>query len=71
MSFTWTGKPAPDSDLGADELEALGLGREFGDRTGAEEWLTENFPDLADAGVESVSLFDDGTLVYGPMSLGE
>jgi len=37
----------------------------------AESWLGEQWRELADQGVVQVSLFDDGTLVYGPMSLSE
>lgn len=35
----------------------------------AETWLGENWPDLADAGVSSVSLYEGDRLEYGPMSL--
>lgn len=37
----------------------------------AESWLGEQWRELAEHGVAQVSLLDDGTLVYGPMSLSE
>ena len=37
----------------------------------AESWLGEQWRELAGQGVVQVSLFDEGTLVYGPMSLSE
>ena len=35
----------------------------------AESWLGEAYPDLADDGVASVTLFEGDREVYGPMSL--
>ncbi|HEY2508509.1 MAG TPA: hypothetical protein VGI58_18475 [Streptosporangiaceae bacterium] len=35
----------------------------------AENWLGENWPDLLKAGVDQVSLTEDGRVEYGPMSL--
>lgn len=35
----------------------------------AESWLGESWRSLVDAGVDQVSLFEDGAQVYGPMSL--
>ncbi|MFT8396539.1 hypothetical protein [Propionibacterium sp.] len=71
MPFTWTGLAAPDSPLSDDELTALGLGTDFDSQPEAEAWLSSAYLDLSDAGVASVSLFQDGNLVYGPMSLEE
>ena len=42
---------------------------EFPSQGDAEAWLSESWEDLADAGVTSVSLWRDGELAYGPMSL--
>ena len=42
---------------------------EFPTRSDAETWLGEVYPDLADDGVASVTLFEGDREVYGPMSL--
>ncbi len=42
---------------------------EFPSRSDAESWLGEAYPDLADDGVASVTLFEGDREVYGPMSL--
>lgn len=49
----------------AEEL----LDQLFENQADAESWLGEYFPELLDGGVESVSLLENGELVYGPMSL--
>jgi hypothetical protein len=41
----------------------------FDDQTAAEDWLSANWQDLADAGVDEVTLLDGDEVVYGPMSL--
>lgn len=69
MAFSWTATPADGASLDAEELKALGLGEEFVSRAEAEAWLGEYYLDLTEAGVASVSLLDDGQLVYGPMGL--
>ncbi len=35
----------------------------------AESWLGEQWRELADAGVDAVTLQHEGSVVYGPMSL--
>lgn len=42
----------------------------FTDQGEAEEWLRTHWQDLADAGVDEVTLLCDGEVVYGPMNLG-
>lgn len=42
---------------------------EFPTRSDAESWLGEAYPDLAEDGVHSVTLFEGDREVYGPMSL--
>ncbi len=37
----------------------------------AESWLGEQWRELRAAGVVAVSLHEDGSLVYGPMSLSD
>ena len=41
----------------------------FDSQPDAEDWLSEHWRDLADAGVDEVTLLCDGEVVYGPMSL--
>lgn len=41
----------------------------WADQAAAEGWLTGAYLDLLDAGVTAVSLYEEGRLVYGPMSL--
>ncbi|SER47727.1 hypothetical protein SAMN05443377_10150 [Propionibacterium cyclohexanicum] len=71
MAFTWSAQPAPGVTIDEQQLSELGLHESFASRAEAEAWLGEYYLDLSQAGVASVSLFDDGTLVYGPMSLDE
>lgn len=49
--------------------EAVGQSQEFDSRGDAESWVGEAFADLVDEGVDQVRLLEDGTEVYGPMSL--
>ncbi len=44
---------------------------EFTTQGDAESWLGENWRDLLDGGVTQVTLFEDATEIYGPMSLAE
>jgi hypothetical protein len=41
----------------------------FPTQSDAESWLGESWRELADAGVESVTLLHEDEVVYGPMSL--
>lgn len=63
MAWTWT-------YYGADgeELEGPDPGR-FSTQADAETWLGQSWQALADEGIASVSLNEDGRPVYGPMSL--
>ena len=42
---------------------------EFPTRSDAESWIGEVYPELAEEGVASVTLFEGDREVYGPMSL--
>lgn len=44
-------------------------GQTFPTQGEAESWLGEFFPDLVEAGVTEVSLYEADRRVYGPMSL--
>jgi len=67
MSWHWQ----PSARQGADAIDTaeLGLGQQFPSQGDAESWLGEAYPDLMHAGVDSVTLYEDERLVYGPMSL--
>lgn len=41
----------------------------FPSQAEAETWLGEVWRELLEAGVDDVSLFEEGRVVYGPMSL--
>ena len=45
------------------------LDQTFPSQGEAETWLGEFYPDLVDAGVKAVSLYESDRRVYGPMSL--
>lgn len=71
MSYRWVAALAPGALSEDDDLAGAGLDQEFPDQASAEAWLTGAYEDLADLGVESVSLHEEDRLVYGPMSLSD
>lgn len=71
MAYLWQADLRPGSDTLPDELAGAGIGRRFDEQAHAEAWLAATYEDLADLGVEAVSLFDEDRLVYGPMRLDE
>lgn len=60
MAWFWK----PDSDVDHTRLD-----KTFASQGEAENWLGEFYPDLLDAGVRAVTLFEEDRLVYGPMNL--
>jgi hypothetical protein len=65
MSWTWQ-LEKEDGTV----LTSRGLPREsFSSQGDAESWLGENWPALLAAGVDQVSLLEEGRSQYGPMSL--
>jgi len=51
-------------------LTTRGLPKEtFSSQGDAESWIGENWRTLLEAGVDQVTLLDDGNREYGPMSL--
>ncbi|SOD58820.1 hypothetical protein SAMN06297387_101341 [Streptomyces zhaozhouensis] len=42
---------------------------DFGTQGDAESWIGEIWPELLDGGIDQVTLLEDGSEVYGPMSL--
>jgi hypothetical protein len=63
--WTWTYLDADGTVVTGEALVATG----FPSQSDAESWLGEQWRELADAGVEAVTLEHEGTVVYGPMSL--
>ncbi len=61
MAWTWQYQPAGSG--------ATLPSPEFPSQADAESWVGETWRELADAGVASVSLLEDDSTVYGPMSL--
>jgi len=65
MSWTWQLEKADGTVIsGRDLVKEL-----FMSQGDAESWLGENFPALLQAGVDQVTLTEDGRVEYGPMSL--
>lgn len=58
-------------DADGQPLEAVGdeQPEEFPTRGDAESWLGEMFGELAEQGVDAVTLYEGQDKVYGPMSL--
>lgn len=67
MDYHWRCVDARGGDVAVSEI--AGAADAFEDQTDAEDWLSENWQALRSAGVDAVTLFEDGSEVYGPMSL--
>lgn len=65
VSWTWRLEAADGRELSSPTSPP------HPNQSDAESWLGEQWRSLAAAGVAQVSLFEDGGLVYGPMSLSE
>lgn len=65
MAFTWH----VDPPVAEADLASVGADRAFADQLAAEEWLTTNYLELDALGVRHVALYEEGRLIYGPMSL--
>ena len=63
--WTWTYLDADGTAMTGEALGATG----FPSQSDAETWLGEQWRELAEAGVDAVTLAHEGTVVYGPMSL--
>lgn len=64
-AWTWTYLDADGTEMSGEELPTT----RFPSQSDAESWFGEAWHDLAAAGVDAVSLYREGDLVYGPMSL--
>lgn len=69
MSDAWTWTYA-DRDGGALTGTTM-VTSAFPTQSDAESWLGQSWRELADAGVASVTLLENGETVYGPMSLSD
>ncbi len=63
MSWTWRYTDPTGADMDVADSQS------FESRSDAESWLGEHFAELADQGVEAVTLYEAERKVYGPMSL--
>ena len=63
--WTWTFFDPDATVMTGEALVSAG----FPSQSDAESWLGEQWRELADAGVEAVTLEHEGVVVYGPMSL--
>lgn len=64
-SWTWVYLDAEGEEMTGEGLATT----EFPSQSEAENWFGESWHDLADVGVDAVTLYRDGDPVYGPMSL--
>ena len=65
VSWWWRLEDSSGGEVDGGEL----AGQEFWSQSDAESWVGETWQELADAGVDAVTLFEGDRLVYGPMSL--
>jgi hypothetical protein len=65
MVWSWRFEKADGTTVAVDFLTE----ETFTNQADAETWLGENWRELRAAGVDQVTLFDDTTVEYGPMSL--
>ncbi|OEU98071.1 MULTISPECIES: hypothetical protein [Streptomyces] len=64
MAWTWRFEKADGT-----ESEPAVEPEEFPTQSDAESWIGEVWRDLLEGGTEQVTLQEDGSTVYGPMSL--
>jgi hypothetical protein len=65
MSWTWQLEKADGTVISARDLAK----EPFMSQGDAESWLGEHYPALLNAGIDQVTLMEDGRVEYGPMSL--
>jgi len=63
MSWTWQYEDADGAPLTGPRVET------FPSKADAESWLGETWRELLDAGVQQVTLVENGRVEYGPMLL--
>ncbi len=65
MTWTWRYEKADGTAVAAKTLPQ----ETFPSQSDAESWLGERWRSLLAAGVDQVTLLEDGRTTYGPMSL--
>ncbi len=65
MSESWSWECRDSSGVALDGV----AGGRFPTQADAEAWFSQMWEELGEQGVASVTLYRDGTAVYGPMSL--
>ncbi|QIM20682.1 hypothetical protein G7075_05165 [Phycicoccus sp. HDW14] len=63
--WTWTFEDASGAPVTGEPTTTTS----FPTQSDAESWFGEVWRELGDAGVAGVTLYRDGVVVYGPMSL--
>jgi hypothetical protein len=66
VAWTWRYQNTAGETVSPDDAPIAELFPTQGD---AETWIGETWRQLVDSGVDAVVLLEDGTEVYGPMSL--
>ena len=64
-AWTWRCEDGTGTTVEAEVVPTGG----FPSQGEAEAWLSESWAELADAGIEQVTLLEAERVVYGPMSL--
>jgi hypothetical protein len=64
-AWTWTYFDAEGREVTGDLMVTTA----FPSQSDAENWFGETWHELAEAGVDAVTLRREGVVVYGPMSL--
>ena len=64
-AWTWTYRDAEANEMSGEGLPTT----TFPSQSDAENWFGESWHELAAKGVDAVSLYHEGQLVYGPMAL--
>jgi hypothetical protein len=63
-AWTWRFEKADGT-----EVQPAVQPEEFTTQGDAESWVGEYWKDIAEGGADQVHLYEDGTKIYGPMSL--
>ncbi|NEE01767.1 hypothetical protein [Phytoactinopolyspora halotolerans] len=69
MAWSWRFIDDHGAVIKDEDGSEAGSGVEFPTQSDAESWIGEHWRQLSESGVHSVTLYEDGREVYGPMSL--